>query len=289
MKPQLKKQVIATSPINVGEVVSPQKVEFDSNLVKNAVDQLNTKELTNILQSAFNVSENLNKWLPKLAKEVAKKIKEYNATLDEKRIKLKDQKRFDTFKSLRQFCYGLINYDRSDKMKINKSFEHLVERGIKAGLMIVNNVAGMQVNKEGELVGVSKEIKPTIPQKNINKKIKKKYIDVKNTSNDMIEIGSHFVDEVWSRKYGTKGSGGSKSNIGTSANKFYEDLQEIWDLSENKNYDKFYSKMSQSTLETILDIKALLSDDTIKNAWAYCEKNLQANGSIKGSIKKKSA
>ena len=57
MKPQLKKQVIATSPINVGEVVSPQKVEFDSNLVKSAVDQLNTKELTNILQSAFNVSE----------------------------------------------------------------------------------------------------------------------------------------------------------------------------------------------------------------------------------------
>ena len=171
MKPQLKKQVIATSPINVGEVVSPQKVEFDSNLVKSAVDQLNTKELTNILQSAFNVSENLNKWLPKLANEVAKKIKEYNATLDEKSIKLKDQKRFDTFKSLRQFCYGLINYDRSDKMKINKSFEHLVERGIKAGLMIVNNVAGMQVNKDGELVGVSKEIKPTIPQKNINKKI----------------------------------------------------------------------------------------------------------------------
>ena len=200
MKPQLKKQVIATSPINVGEVVSPQKVEFDSNLVKSAVDQLNTKELTNILQSAFNVSENLNKWLPKLANEVAKKIKEYNATLDEKSIKLKDQKRFDTFKSLRQFCYGLINYDRSDKMKINKSFEHLVERGIKAGLMIVNNVAGMQVNKDGELVGVSKEIKPTIPQKNINKKIKKKYIDVKNTSNDMIEIGSHFVDEVWSIK-----------------------------------------------------------------------------------------
>ena len=127
MKPQLKKQVIATSPINVGEVVSPQKVEFDSNLVKSAVDQLNTKELTNILQSAFNVSENLNKWLPKLANEVAKKIKEYNATLDEKSIKLKDQKRFDTFKSLRQFCYGLINYDRSDKMKINKSFEHLFE------------------------------------------------------------------------------------------------------------------------------------------------------------------
>ena len=281
MKPQLKKQVIATSPINVGEVVSPQKVEFDSNLVKSAVDQLNTKELTNILQSAFNVSENLNKWLPKLANEVAKKIKEYNATLDEKSIKLKDQKRFDTFKSLRQFCYGLINYDRSDKMKINKSFEHLVERGIKAGLMIVNNVAGMQVNKDGELVGVSKEIKPTIPQKNINKKIKKKFIDVKNTSNELIPVSSGLIDEMWARKYGTRGSGGSKSTLKTSANKFYEDIQEIYNLAEDKNYDKFYSKMSNETLEIILDIKALLSDDVIRNTWAYCEKNLQANGSIK--------
>ena len=39
--------------------------------------------------------------------------------------------------------------------------------------------------------------------------------------------------------------------------------------------------MSNETLEIILDIKALLSDDVIRNAWAYCEKNLQANGSIK--------
>ena len=45
--------------------------------------------------------------------------------------------------------------------------------------------------------------------------------------------------------------------------------------------DKFYSKMSNETLEIILDIKALLSDDVIRNTWAYCEKNLQANGSIK--------
>ena len=60
-----------------------------------------------------------------------------------------------------------------------------------------------------------------------------------------------------------------------------ENIQEIYNLAENKNYDKFYSKMSNETLEIILDIKALLSDDVIRNTWAYCEKNLQANGSIK--------
>tara|TARA_R100000655_G_scaffold78926_1_gene118329 strand:- start:49 stop:954 length:906 start_codon:yes stop_codon:yes gene_type:complete len=279
MKTQ-KKEVLATSEIKRGEVVNSENVKFDTTIVKNAVDKLDTKKLTTILQSALNVSENLYKWLPKLADEVAKKIKEYNANLDETSIKLKDQKRFDTFKELRAFCYGLIGYDRSDKNKINKAFEHLVDRGIKGGLMIVNGVGSLEV-KDDELQGVSKEVKPTIPQKNINKKIKKKFIDVKNTSNELIPVSSGLIDEMWARKYGTRGSGGSKSTLKTSANKFYEDIQEIYNLAEDKNYDKFYSKMSNETLEIILDIKALLSDDVIRNTWAYCEKNLQANGSIK--------
>ena len=279
MKTQ-KKEVIATTTINKGEIVAPQKVEFDTAIVKSAVDKLDTKKLTTILQSAFNVSENLYTWLPKLADEVAKKIKEYNANIDENSIKLKDQKRFDTFKSLRQFCYGLIAYDRSDKNKINKAFEHLVERGIKSGLMIVNNVAGLQV-KDDELQGVYKEVKPTIPQKNFNKKIKKKFIDVKNTSPELVPVSSSLVDEIWNRKYGTSGSGGTKPTLKTSAKKFYDDVQELWNLADEKSYDNFYSKMSNETLEIILDIKALLSDDVIRNTWAYCEKNLQANGSIK--------
>ena len=279
MKTQ-KKEVLATQEIKKGQVVNAENVKFDTAIVKNAVDKLDTKKLTNILQSALNVSENLYKWLPKLAYEVAQKIKEYNANLDENSIKLKDQKRFDTFKSLRQFCYGLIAYDRSDKNKINKAFEHLVERGIKSGLMIVNNVAGLQV-KDDELQGVYKEVKPTIPQKNFNKKIKKKYIDVKNTSNELVPVSSSLVDEIWNRKYGTSGSGGTKPTLKSSASKFYEDIQEAYNLAEDESYDKFYSKMSNETLEIILDIKALLSDDVIRDAWAYCEKNLQANGSIK--------
>ena len=279
MKTQ-KKEVLATSEIKKGEVVNAENVKFDTAIVKSAVDKLDTKKLTTILQSAFNVSENLYTWLPKLADEVAKKIKEYNANIDENSIKLKDQKRFDTFKSLRQFCYGLIGYDRSDKNKINKAFEHLVERGIKSGLMIVNNVAGFQV-KDNELQGVYKEVKPTVPQKNFNKKIKKKYIDVKNTSNELVPVRSSLVDEVWNRKYGTGGSGGNKPTLKSSSKKFYDDLQELWNLANDKSYDNFYSKMSNETLEIILDIKALLSDDVIRDAWKYCEKNLQANGSIK--------
>ena len=87
MKTQ-KKEVLATSEIKKGEVVNSQNVKFDTAIVKNAVDKLDTKKLTNILQSALNVSENLYKWLPKLAYEVSQKIKEYNASLDENSINI---------------------------------------------------------------------------------------------------------------------------------------------------------------------------------------------------------
>ena len=90
MKAQ-KKEVITTSEIKKDDVVNAENVKF-------AVDKLDTKKLPTILQSALNVSENLDKWLPKWAYEVAQKIKEYNANLDENSIKLKDKKRFDTFK-----------------------------------------------------------------------------------------------------------------------------------------------------------------------------------------------
>ena len=85
MKAQ-KKEVLATQEIKKGQVVNAENVKFDTAIVKNAVDKLDTKKLTNILQSALNVSENLYKWLPKLAYEVSQKIKEYNANLDENSI-----------------------------------------------------------------------------------------------------------------------------------------------------------------------------------------------------------
>ena len=58
-------------------------------------------------------------------------------------------------------------------------------------------------------------------------------------------------------------------------------MHEVYDLAKNKKYEKFWASVSQSTLETILDIKALLSDDLIRNTFDYCENNIQANGSIK--------
>ena len=282
-KPQ-KKQVVAIAPINKGEIVSPQKVEFDTALIKNAVEKPNTKKLTEYLQSAFNNAHTLTKWIPKIADEVAKKIVEYKATLNADSIILKDQKRFDTFSELRKFCYKLVGYDRSQKNNINKAFEMVVERSIRAGLMMVNKVASLQV-KDGELLGVSKDVKPTIPQKNINKKIKKKFIDVKNLSNEMIELTTQSIDDLWRRTYGTGGGTTEKTNISASATRFYNDLHKLWNWANEKNYEKFYSNISESSLETILNVGSLISDNKIRDTFKYCENNLQANGSIKKASK----
>ena len=89
---------------------------------------------------------------------------------------------------------------------------------------------------------------------------------------------------MWKRFNGTASSGGSKgnkSNIKTSANTFYADLNKIILLAKNKKYEDFYSLMSEDALSTILDIKVMLNNDLIRNTYEYCENNLEVNGSIK--------
>ena len=39
--------------------------------------------------------------------------------------------------------------------------------------------------------------------------------------------------------------------------------------------------MSEDTLETILNIGSLISDNVIRNTFEYCEKNQQVDGNIK--------
>ena len=142
-----------------------------ADLNKSAIDRLNADKLTKYLQSAQNVSNNLTNWIPKIAEEVSKIIQQYYKSLSEKDIKELADKRFDTLKSLREFCYDKVDYDRTDKKNINHAFEMVVNRGCKAGKMIADKLADLQV-KEGELLGTSNKVYPTIRVENKNKKIK---------------------------------------------------------------------------------------------------------------------
>ena len=248
----------------------------------NKVEFKNSKKLKSFLQSAMNTATSLTSYIPKITEELIIVINQYQKSISEK-VNLKDDKsRFDTFKSLREFAYGLVDYDPSIKANKIGSFEIVVERSIRSALMNVNKYGSIQV-VEGELVAESKIVKPITKKENHDKRIKKKFINEPNKDTTLIPVNTSAIDDMWKRYNGTGtgGSGGNKLTISNSATKFYADLHEVYDLAKNKKYDKFWSSVSQSTLETILDIKALLSDDLIRNTFDYCENNIQANGSIK--------
>lgn len=248
----------------------------------NKVEFKNSKKLKSFLQSAMNTATSLTNYIPKITEELIAVINQYQKSMNNK-ITLKDDKsRFDTFKSLREFSYSLVDYSREDKNNINKAFEMIVERSIRSALMSVNKHGSIQI-VDGELVAESKSIKPITKKENHDKRIKKKFITEPNKDTTLIPVNTTAIDDMWKRFNGTEnnGSNGNKSNIKSSANKFYNDLVHVSELARNKKYEEFYSAMSEDALATILDIKVLLSSELIRNTYKHCEDNLQVDGSIK--------
>ena len=157
-----------------------------------------------------------------------------------------------------------------------------VERSIRNALMAVNGFGNMQVI-DNELVAVSKIVKPTIKVENPNKKLKVKWVNKPNTDDTLIPVNTSHMDKMWKKYTGTEPTpkDKDKSDIKTSAKRFYTDLHKVYDFAKNKKYDKFWSVMSEDTLETILNIGSLISDNTIRDAYKHCEKNQQVDGNIK--------
>ena len=241
----------------------------------------NPKKLKTHLQSAMNTATSLVNYIPKITSELIVCIKDYQKKQSQK-IDLKDNKeRFDTFKSLREFSYELVNYDKSDKNNINKAFEMVVERSIRNSLMSVNNFGSIQVI-DNEVVAISKVVKPVIKVENPNKKLKVKFVNQPNEDKTLIPVNTTNMDKMWKSFSGTDTKKPTdKSDIKTSASKFYNDLHKVYDLAQKKNYNKFWSIMSEDVLETILNIGALISDNKIRDAYKYCESNQQVDGNIK--------
>ena len=262
--------------------MTTNKNEIKVETVKNNIDVLNNKKLKAFLQSAMNTSTTLENYVPKITVELIAVINEYNKNQKDK-VVLKDQEKFDTFKALREYAYDLVEYDRSIKNRINGAFEMIVERSIRSALMSVNKNGNMQV-LNGELVAESKAVKPITREENHDRRIKAKFINKTNNETTLIPVNSSSIDQMWKRFNGTASSGGSKgnkSNIKTSANTFYADLNKVILLAKNKKYEEFYSLMSEDALATILDIQVMLSNTLIRDTFEYCEDNMEVNGSIK--------
>ena len=259
-----------------------EKKEVKKDEIK-ATEMLNSKKLTSYLQSAMNTATSLTNYIPKITMELIAVINQYQTNMKDK-ITLKDQKdKFDTFKSLREYSYGLVNYDRTNKNNINGAFEMVVSRSIESALMSVNKHGNIQV-LDGVLVAESKSVKPITKVENHDKRIKAKFINKTNKDETLIPVNTTKIDERWKRfngPYNNGGSKGNKSNIKTTANNFYNDLHRVYELAKNKKYEQFYSLMSEDALATILDIKVMLSSDLIRTTYKYCEENLEVNGDIK--------
>ena len=227
-----------------------------------SVEFNNSKKLKGFLQSAMNTATTLVNYIPKITNELILCINQYQAKQKDN-FKPKDQKeRFDTFKSLREFSYGLIGYDRSDKNNINGAFEMAVERSIRSALMSVNNFGNMQII-DNELVAVSKVVKPTIKVENPNKKLKVKWVNKPNEDKTLIPVNTTNIDKMWKKYTGTETTptNRDKTDIKSSAKRFYTDLHKVYDLAKNKKYEKFWSVISEDTLETILNIGSLISEN----------------------------
>ena len=150
-----------------------EKKEVKKDEIK-ATEMLNSKKLTSYLQSAMNTATSLTNYIPKITVELIAVINQYQTNMKDK-ITLKDQKdKFDTFKSLREYSYGLVNYDRSNKNNINGAFEMVVSRSIESALMSVNKHGNIQV-LDGVLVAESKAVKPITKVENHDKRIKAKF------------------------------------------------------------------------------------------------------------------
>ena len=267
----------------MNKIVKKTEVKKDEN--SNKVEFGNSKKLTSYLQSAMNTATSLTNYIPKITDELIIVINQYQKSMKDK-ITLKDDKtKFDTVKSLKEYAYNLVGYDTADKNNINKAFEMVVIRSIESALMSVNKHGNLQI-LEGVMVAESKAIKPITKIENHDKRIKAKFINKTNNETTLIPVNTTAIDEMWKQFNGTSnnGSGAVKSNIKTSANKFYNDLHRVYELAKNKKYNEFYSAMSEEALATILDIKVMLSSDLIRTTYKYCEENLEVNGNIKKAV-----
>ena len=252
----------------------------------NKVEFKDSKKLKSFLQSAMNTATSLTNFIPKITDELIIVVNQYQKSMKAKIVLTDDKTKFDTFKSLREYAYDLVEYDTSDKNNRNKAFEMIVLISIESALMSVNNHGSIQI-LDGVLVAESKAVKPTTKKENHDKRIKAKFVSEPNKETTLIPVNTTAIDEMWKRYNGTDkgdGSKGNKSNIKTSASNFVKDLEHVVDLAKNKRYEQFFSLLSESAIADILNIKQLLSSELIRDTYAYCENNLAIDGSIKKAV-----
>jgi len=253
------------------EIKKAVKVEIKKEVKKelSAWDKLDNATLKKNLLVARNVSNKVMNCIGVLAEDVAMIISQHRSNLETDNITESKDKKFDNEKSLREFCFWTAGYSRKDKNTINPAFEMTVTRAIKGGKIIADKKFGMTVIG-GELMGINNEINPTVPQKNYDKKIKKSFIDVKNTNDSLISVNANMLDKAWKLLHPVAPRNNANKttvNISSSLKETKDILEQLHKKAKAKKDADVYSKLSDDDCGLIADIKLLVSDDLIRQAW----------------------
>jgi hypothetical protein len=241
-----------------------------------AWDKLDNATLKKNLLVARNVSNKVMNCIGILAEDVARIIGQHRSNLSTNNITESKDKKFDTEKSLREFCFWTAGYNRKDKNLINPAFEMTVTRAIRGGKIIADNKFGMTV-KNGELMGINNKINPTVPQKNYDKKIKKSFIDVENTNDSLISVNANMLDKAWKMLHpvAPRDATGKKSvNISSTLKEAKDILEQLHKKAKAKKDAEVYSKLSDDDCGLIADIKLLVSDDLIRQSWDRADREM---------------
>ena len=256
------------------EIKKAVKVEMKKEL--SAWDKLDNATLKKNLLVARNVSNKVMNCIGILAEDVARIISQHRSNLATDNITESKDKKFDTEKSLREFCFWTAGYNRKDKNLINPAFEMTVTRAIRGGKIIADKKFGMTV-KNGELMGINNKINPTVPQKNYDKKIKKSFIDVENTNDSLISVNANMLDKAWKMLHpvAPRNAIGKKSvNISSALKEAKDILEQLHKKAKAKKDAEVYSKLSDDDCGLIADIKLLVSDDLIRQAWNRADQSM---------------
>lgn len=229
-----------------------------------------------ILFLATNISNNLMKLVPKMAKSVNEIITEID-TKQKGKIKGQIDLAF-----LRSHLYNLASYDR--KTSKNSAFEMAVTRSVKLGILM-NTESSQFSATDTEILIMDKIATPMVEVKKAGQKggVSK----VANTSEQLVPVHTGIIDKVWSTKFAVQTRSSktkdTKINFQQLSSNFLNELESVWKLADKKDYNKLLEIVDEKTIENLGNISALLSDNSIRSAWIKASDNLSVDGNVKKS------
>ena len=211
-----------------------------------------------VLFKATNISNNLMRLVPEMAKSVNEIITEID-TKQKGKIKGQIDLAF-----LRTHLYALASYDR--KKAVNSAFEMAVTRSVKLGILMNTEKNQFSVNDKGQKGGSTK---------------------IANTSEKLVPVHTGLIDKVWSTKFAVKtrtpSTKDTARNFKTLSNEFLTELNKVYNYASKKDYAKLLTMVDEKVIENLGNIHSLLQDLSIRSEWTKAN-DLQAND-VSGNLK----